>query len=75
MLRSRMAVAFVVLLSAFSVELNGQAQKKTDPVVYVTRTGKKYHAKSCRTLHRSKTVTPMRQSEAEKKGYAACERC
>jgi hypothetical protein len=70
-----MALAVVVLLSALSAELNAQTQKKTDAVVYVTPTGKKYHAKSCRTLNRSQAVTPMRQSEAEKKGYGSCKLC
>ena len=51
-------------------------QKKVaddDPIVYVTRTGKKYHADGCRYLSKSKI--PMKLSEAKAKGYDPCSVC
>ena len=42
-------------------------------VVYVTRTGKKYHASGCRSLSRSKIKTT--RAKAEKDGYTPCKVC
>lgn len=43
--------------------------------VYVTKTGKKYHAENCRTIKKSKTLKSMTIEEAEQRGYEACEVC
>ena len=44
-----------------------------DPIVYVTRSGKKYHADGCRYLSKSKI--PIKLSEAKAKGYTPCSVC
>jgi micrococcal nuclease len=44
-----------------------------DIIVYVTRTGKKYHSKNCSSL--SKSSIPMKLSEAKARGYTPCSRC
>lgn len=44
-----------------------------EQVVYVTKTGKKYHKGSCHHLRQSKIKTT--QSAAEKSGYTACKVC
>ncbi len=49
------------------------SKKASDPTVYVTRTGTKYHAAGCRSLRKSKI--PMKLSEAKKQGYTACKIC
>jgi micrococcal nuclease len=49
---------------------SGQAD---DPIVYVTKTGKKYHRKGCQ--HVRKSCIPMRLSEAKQRGYTPCSRC
>lgn len=47
--------------------------KKNDPYVYITKTGKKYHNKSCRYLDKSRIRIKL--SEAKRKGYKACLKC
>lgn len=44
-----------------------------DVVVYITRTGQKYHRDGCR--HLSKSKIPIKRSEARKRGYTACSVC
>ncbi len=44
----------------------------SDPVVYVTKTGSKYHAAGCRYL--SKSMIPMKLSEAKQR-YGPCSVC
>lgn len=44
-----------------------------DPIVYITKSGKKYHRGSCSSLRRSKI--PIRLSEAKARGYTPCKRC
>jgi len=44
-----------------------------DPVVYVTRTGRKYHRADC--PHLRKGGTPIKRSEARKRGLEPCSRC
>jgi hypothetical protein len=41
--------------------------------VYVTNTGKKYHANGCR--HLAKSRIPMKLEEARKAGYEPCKVC
>lgn len=44
-----------------------------DQIVYITRTGEKYHLEHCSSLRRSKIKITL--SEAIKKGYEPCKRC
>ena len=44
-----------------------------DPIVYITRTGHKYHRDGCR--HLSKSKIPIKRSEAKKRGYTPCSVC
>jgi phosphatidylserine/phosphatidylglycerophosphate/cardiolipin synthase-like enzyme len=50
-----------------------QQQPASDPTVYVTTSGKKYHADGCRYLAKSKI--PLKLSEAKAKGYSPCSVC
>ncbi|MGN0077104.1 MAG: ComEC/Rec2 family competence protein [Parafannyhessea sp.] len=54
---------------------SGGSTAGQDQTVYVTPTGKKYHAQGCRTLSRSKNLTSMTKSQAEAEGYTACQVC
>jgi len=49
-----------------------QPKDSDDPIVYVTKTGSKYHKAGCRSL--SKSAIPMKLSEASKR-YGACSVC
>ena len=42
-------------------------------VVYVTKTGEKYHRETCRYLSKSKIKTTL--GEAKREGYTACKVC
>ncbi len=44
-----------------------------DATVYITKTGKKYHADGCRSLRKSKI--PISKSDAIAQGYTPCEIC
>ena len=48
-------------------------ENKDDPIVYITKSGKKYHRGDCGYLRKSKI--PIKLSEAKKKGYGACKGC
>jgi hypothetical protein len=45
----------------------------SDPTVYITKTGQKYHADGCQYLSQSKI--PIKLSEAVAKGYTPCSKC
>jgi len=45
----------------------------SDPIVYITRTGSKYHRGSCSYLRKSKIA--IRLSKACARGYTPCSRC
>lgn len=44
-----------------------------ETVVYITKTGKKYHRGSCRYLKQSKIKTTLKK--AKRAGYGACKVC
>ena len=44
-----------------------------DPIVYITKTGEKYHTGTCSYLRQSKIPIPL--SEAVSGGYTPCSRC
>lgn len=50
-----------------------QATQPIAKVVYITRTGKKYHAAGCRHLAKSKIAIKL--SDAKARGYTACSVC
>jgi hypothetical protein len=58
-------------------EPQAQEQKKEDAgkdvTVYITKTGKKYHADGCRYL--SKSMIPISLKEAKDRGYTPCPVC
>jgi hypothetical protein len=51
----------------------GDAPDAGDPIVWVTRSGERYHRADCASLARS--AIPLRRSEARKRGYAPCRSC
>lgn len=57
-------LVFFIALSIFKI--NAQT-------VYITETGKKYHAKNCRLAKTGKKGIPLK--EAKKLGYKACKMC
>lgn len=61
-----------IAASLMATLLMAQLAVASDPTVYVTDQGKKYHTKNCRLKHGSKGV---KLSEAKKKGYTPCAVC
>jgi len=49
------------------------SEESKDVVVYVTRTGEKYHCKGC--AHLRKSSIPLSLAEAKRKGYTPCSHC
>ncbi len=58
--------------SVLAQRLDSTEQKK-ECVVYITRTGKRYHKEYCSSLRYSRI--PMSREEAVKRGYTPCRRC
>lgn len=49
------------------------SETRKEAVVYITKTGKKYHRSSCRYLSNSKLEVSLK--DAKKNGYEACKVC
>lgn len=67
-LKKKISILFFLLLTAIVFAASSNT-------VYVTKTGKKYHQRSCKTLSKSKTVIPMSINDAKNKGYTPCKVC
>jgi micrococcal nuclease len=50
-----------------------EKSEKIDNIVYITKTGKKYHRDGCRSLSRSKIEISLQ--DAKSQGYDACKIC
>ena len=65
---SRKAIWIVVFLILIASALSAE-----DPIVYITKTGAKYHTATCSYLRKSKI--PISLSDAIRQGYTPCSRC
>ncbi len=74
-LRSKLfAVALTMILAAgVFVPTQTVNAASGDAVVYITKTGKKYHADGCASLSKSKIQTTL--SDAVSKGLESCSKC
>lgn len=61
------------LLSACDDETDDYSSPKSGTVVYVTRTGSKYHRGSCNYLSSSKIEIDL--DDAKDDGYSPCSKC
>ncbi len=66
----RVALALMVL---FGVAVGCTAALPAGDTVYITKSGKKYHAAGCSYL--KKSSIEISREDAEKKGYTPCSRC
>ena len=69
-------LASLVIPTVTPVHASGTKVGRQQPkecVVYITRTGKRYHKASCRSLRYSKLE--ITRAEAERLGYTPCRRC
>ncbi len=70
---------FVSLSLLLSVQANvsnlnrDKVVQSKESVVYITRTGTKYHRDYCGYLRKSKIKTSL--NDAVKRGYSACSKC
>lgn len=62
------------LILALAVVAIAAAHAPTDKV-WATKSGKKYHTATCKTLARSKTKVEMTLAEAKRKGLEPCKLC
>ncbi|TXJ39169.1 hypothetical protein EPJ66_07105 [Brachyspira aalborgi] len=53
--------------------VNENKINETEKIVYIAKTGKKYHLENCRTLRGDKEAVDL--NEAIKNGYEACKIC
>jgi hypothetical protein len=49
------------------------SEQPKEQIVYITRTGKRYHRLGCRYLR--KTAMPMSLKDAKQQGYTPCKVC
>jgi len=71
-----LVVTLWVSFSGFAPVAENQALETTtakEQVVYITKTGKKYHTASCHHLKKSKIE--IKKSKAKELGYTACAAC
>lgn len=82
MLRRLQLVALLVLgsliapltaLTVPSVSAGSAQRDRRECVVYITRTGARYHVDGCRYLRQSRIPVPKRVAEEE--GYTPCRVC
>ena len=66
-------IFYATLLFILGNHAINSVQPNGDSVVYVTRTGEKYHSEKCRHLSQSKYKTTI--EDARKNGYTACSVC
>jgi hypothetical protein len=71
------AVLFAGMLLHANAALAGAAKpaKPARDIVYITKSGKKFHRAICRTLRRSKKKIAISRQDAIKKGYTPCKAC
>lgn len=68
-------VAVNAACSSTALQSSETAAPKPSAAVYVTKSGKKYHAASCPTVRRSKTIKPITKNAAIAAGYTDCKVC
>ena len=79
MKRALWFLTFLVLALFLFASVSAIASPNTTPlvsgdtIVYVTRTGSKYHRDGCSSLSRSKIEITLK--EAVEEGYEPCKRC
>lgn len=79
MKRALWFLTFLVLAVFLFASVSAIASPNTTPlvsgdtIVYVTRTGSKYHRDGCGSLSKSKI--PITLKEAVESGYGPCKRC
>lgn len=79
MKRALWFLTFLVLAVFLFASVSAIASPNTTPlvsgdtIVYVTRTGSKYHRDGCSSLSRSKIEITLK--EAVEEGYEPCKRC
>ncbi len=59
--------------SEYSENMDSRRFMDADPIVYITKTSKKYHRAECSFLR--KIRIKIRLSEAKRRGYTPCSRC
>ena len=79
-LHHKILLLAIVVISMYAVPSYAQTattatqqEVKKVAIVYVTKTGEKYHAGNCGYLHSSKIQTTL--EVAKLSGYTACSRC
>ena len=79
MKRALWFLTYLVLAVFLFTSVSAIAYPNTDPlvsgdtIVYVTRTGSKYHRDGCSSLSKSKIEITLK--EAVEEGYEPCKRC
>lgn len=72
------AVLFAGMVLYMNASLASAPAKPAKPakdIVYITKSGKKFHRSICRTLARSKKKIPISRQDTIKKGYTPCKAC
>ena len=73
MLLAFCAFSFPAITERASVKMKIEQYNQQEMVVYITRTGKKYHCSGCGYLSKSKI--PISLKDAKKNRYTPCKAC
>lgn len=69
-----LVLSLMLFTTAIAAAVPLQPMTSSDnTIVYVTRTGSKYHRDGCGSLSRSKIEITLKEAKAE--GYEPCKRC
>jgi hypothetical protein len=77
--RALLSLAAALLLGmplapqALLAQQSAAKHEKKECIVYITKTGQRYHRDGCSSLRRSRI--PMTRTEALKRGLTLCRRC
>ncbi|MDQ1274037.1 MAG: competence protein ComEC [Planctomycetota bacterium] len=72
-MRSRKVVYFTLLILIIFLLASCSSILDSNPTVYITDTGSKYHRDGCRYLSKSKIAISL--DEAKSQGYTPCSVC
>ena len=73
--RIRIVILLTILVALFSAcgDDTAPAANSDATIVYITKSGTKYHREDCQYLSKSSIETTL--EEAQSKGYAPCSKC
>ena len=68
-----LGIFIILMVSGFTGCGQSKPTSNDNTIVYITRSGKKYHSEGCTYLSKSKISITLKKAKAE--GYTPCSKC